>query len=65
MSEPSPLPPREYHGELDAALYTLEQLKITIVAGLNVGNGDGEWAALVEAGDLLGLEFNEEEGEYE
>lgn len=42
----------------------LDELKETIKAGLNAGNGDGEWEALVTAGDLLGLEYDEEEDKY-
>lgn len=55
---------RPYRGELDLALTLLEDLKDTIKAGLNAGNGDGEWEALVNAGDLLGLEYDEEEDKY-
>lgn len=42
----------------------LAELKEIIKAGLNASNGDGEWEALVNAGDLLGLEYDEEEGKY-
>lgn len=42
----------------------LEQLKDIIQAGLNAGCGDGEWEALVDAGELLGLEYDEEEDRY-
>lgn len=42
----------------------LGQLRDIIKAGLNAGNGDGEWEALVDAGDLLGLQYDEEENEY-
>jgi len=42
----------------------LRELRGTIQAGLNAGNGDGEWEALVNAGDLLGLEYDEEEDKY-
>jgi hypothetical protein len=42
----------------------LRELRDTIKAGLNAGNGDGEWEALVNAGDLLGLEYDEEEDKY-
>lgn len=49
---------------LTAAEDKLDELRDIIKAGLNAGNGDGEWEALVEAGDLLGLEYNEEEDKY-
>ena len=42
----------------------LDQLREIIKAGLNAGNGDGEWEALVDAGDLLGLDYDEEEDKY-
>jgi len=42
----------------------LRDLRDTIQDGLNAGNGDGEWEALVNAGDLLGLDYNEEEDKY-
>ena len=42
----------------------LDQLKDIIKAGLNAGNGDGEWEALVDAGSLLGLDYDEEEDKY-
>lgn len=42
----------------------LRELREVIKAGLNAGNGDGEWEALVDAGDLLGLEYDEEEDKY-
>lgn len=42
----------------------LRELRDTIKAGLNAGNGDGEWEALVDAGALLGLEYDEEEDKY-
>ena len=42
----------------------LDQLKDIIKAGLNAGNGDGEWEALVDAGALLGLDYDEEEDKY-
>ena len=35
----------------------LDQLKDIIKAGLNAGNGDGEWEALVDAGALLGTQL--------
>lgn len=49
---------------LTAAEAKLDALKDIIKAGLNAGNGDGEWEALVTAGDLLGLEYDEEEDKY-
>ena len=42
----------------------LRDLREVIKAGLNAGNGDGEWESLVDAGDLLGLEYDEEEDKY-
>ena len=42
----------------------LRDLRATIKSGLNAGNGDGEWEALVDAGSLLGLDYDEEEDKY-
>ena len=42
----------------------LRDLRDIIKAGLNAGNGDGEWEALVDAGSLLGLDYDEEEDKY-
>lgn len=42
----------------------LRELRNVIQAGLNAGNGDGEWEALVDAGALLGLDYDEEEDKY-
>lgn len=55
----------EYSGELRAAQNKLDGLKEIIKAGLNAGNGDGEWEALVVAGGILGLEYDEEEDNYQ
>ena len=44
-----------------AMVWELERI---IKAGLNAGNGEGEWEALVDAGDLLGLQYDEEEDKY-
>lgn len=42
----------------------LTNLREIIKAGLNSGNGDGEWEALVDAAGLLDLEYDEEEDKY-
>lgn len=42
----------------------LEELKSIILAGLNAGNGDGEWEALVNAADILGIKYDDETNEY-
>lgn len=42
----------------------LEELKATIKDGLNAGNGDGEWSALVDAGTALGLVHDEDTNSY-
>ena len=42
----------------------LRELRDVIKAGLNAGNGDGEWESLVDAGSLLGLDYDEEEDKY-
>jgi hypothetical protein len=42
----------------------LRELRDVIKAGLNAGNGDGEWESLVDAGSLLGLDYDEEGDKY-
>lgn len=42
----------------------LEELRSIILAGLNAGTGDGEWEALVNAADLLGIEYDDYEDQY-
>lgn len=42
----------------------LRELRDTIKDGLNSGSMDAEWEALVIAGELLGLELDDEEDEY-
>jgi hypothetical protein len=53
-------------GEFDRnhLIEKLTNLREIIKAGLNAGNGDGEWEALVDAAGLLGLEYDEEEDKY-
>jgi len=42
----------------------LAELKSIILAGLNAGNGDGEWDALVKAADILGIEYDDDEEDW-
>jgi hypothetical protein len=48
----------------DQLVEKLSGLRDIIQEGLNAGRGDGEWAALVDAGGELGLEYEEEEDKY-
>lgn len=41
------------------------ELKEKVRDALNSGSGDTEWSTLVEIGDMLGLEYNDEEDRYE
>jgi hypothetical protein len=42
----------------------LREVRETIKDGLNSGSMDGEWEALVIAGEILGLELDDEEDKY-
>ena len=42
----------------------LRELRDTIKDGLNSGSMDEEWEALIIAGELLGLELDDEEDKY-
>ncbi|MGZ4659672.1 MAG: hypothetical protein ACXVYB_00165 [Arthrobacter sp.] len=41
-----------------------DEVKEIVKTGLNSGNGDGEWSALIELADMVGLEYDEEENKY-
>jgi hypothetical protein len=42
-----------------------EELREMVKTALNSGSGDTEWSTLVEIGDMVGLEYNDETGKYE
>ena len=42
-----------------------DEVKELVKTALNSGSGDTEWSTLVQLGDMVGLEYNEEEDRYE
>jgi hypothetical protein len=42
-----------------------DELKEKVRTALNSGSGDTEWSTLVEIGDMVGLEYNDQTGQYE
>lgn len=55
-----PPPPPKPEPVVDRA-----ELKELVKTALNSGSGDTEWATLVQIGDMVGLEYNDEEDRYE
>lgn len=42
-----------------------DEIKEKVKAALNSKSGDTEWSTLVEIGDMVGLEYNDEKDLYE
>jgi hypothetical protein len=42
-----------------------DELKELVKTALNSKSGDTEWSTLVQIGDMVGLEYNDEEDRYE
>jgi hypothetical protein len=42
-----------------------DELREMVKAALNAKSGDAEWSALVQIGDMVGLEYNQDEDRYE
>jgi hypothetical protein len=41
-----------------------DEVKELVQEALNSGSGDTQWATLVQLGDMVGLEYDEEEDKY-
>jgi hypothetical protein len=41
-----------------------DEVKELVQEALNSGSGDTQWSTLVQLGDMVGLEYDEEEDKY-
>ncbi len=42
-----------------------DEIKELVQTALNSGSGDTEWSTLVQIGEMVGLEYNEDSDKYE
>ena len=42
-----------------------DEVKELVKEALNSGSGDTQWSTLVQLGDMVGLDYNEEADKYE